>query len=53
MLTESQAERLAGAGLFAYNHNLDTSSEYYDEIITTRTYDDRFKTLDEKILPPI
>jgi len=46
MLTEYQAERLAEAGLYAYNHNLDTSSEYYNEIITTRTYDDRLKTLD-------
>lgn len=46
MLTPHQAERLAEAGLHAYNHNLDTSSEYYDEIITTRTYDDRLKTLD-------
>lgn len=46
MLTEHQAERLADAGLYAYNHNLDTSSEYYGEIITTRTYDDRLKTLD-------
>ena len=46
MLTEHQAERLADAGLYAYNHNLDTSSEYYNEIITTRTYDDRLKTLD-------
>jgi biotin synthase len=46
MLNEHQAERLAEAGLHAYNHNLDTSSEYYDEIITTRTYDDRLKTLD-------
>ena len=46
MLTEHQAERLAEAGLYAYNHNLDTSSEYYNEIITTRTYDDRLKTLD-------
>ena len=46
MLTEHQAERLAEAGLYAYNHNLDTSSEYYDEIITTRTYDDRLRTLD-------
>jgi biotin synthase len=45
MLTESQAEKLAKAGLYAYNHNLDTSSEYYDEIITTRTYDERLKTL--------
>ena len=46
MLTEHQAERLAEAGLYAYNHNLDTSSAYYNEIITTRTYDDRLKTLD-------
>lgn len=46
MLSEHQAERLAEAGLYAYNHNLDTSSEYYNEIITTRTYDDRLKTLD-------
>jgi biotin synthase len=46
MLTEHQASRLANAGLYAYNHNLDTSSEYYNEIITTRTYDDRLKTLD-------
>jgi biotin synthase len=46
MLTESQAQRLADAGLFSYNHNLDTSDEYYGEIITTRTYDDRLKTID-------
>ncbi len=46
MLTESQAHKLADAGLHAYNHNLDTSAEYYDEIITTRTYDDRLTTLD-------
>ena len=45
MLTEQQAERLAGAGLHAYNHNLDTSSDYYNEIITTRTYNDRLETL--------
>jgi biotin synthase len=45
MLTESQAEKLADAGLYAYNHNLDTSPEYYDEIITTRTYNDRLHTL--------
>jgi biotin synthase len=45
MLTDSQAERLADAGLYAYNHNLDTSPEYYEEIITTRTYEDRLKTL--------
>ncbi|WP_343702446.1 biotin synthase BioB [Chitinophaga sp.] len=46
MLTESQAQKLADAGLYSYNHNLDTSDEYYGEIITTRTYDDRLKTID-------
>jgi biotin synthase len=46
MLTEDQAKKLAGAGLHAYNHNLDTSSDYYGEIIHTRTYDDRLQTLD-------
>ena len=46
MLNEGQAERLAEAGLYAYNHNLDTSPEYYNEIITSRTYDDRLRTLD-------
>src|ERR1044072_4604278 len=46
MLNEDQAKKLADAGLYAYNHNLDTSDEYYGEIITTRTYDDRLKTLD-------
>ncbi len=46
MLTEDQAKRLKEAGLYAYNHNLDTSEEYYDDIITTRTYDDRLDTLD-------
>lgn len=46
MLTESQAKRLADAGLYAYNHNLDTSEEHYKEIITTRTYDDRLNTLE-------
>lgn len=46
MLTEHQAQRLADAGLYAYNHNLDTSEEYYGEIISTRTYDDRLQTLD-------
>lgn len=46
MLTEDQALRLKDAGLYAYNHNLDTSEEHYDEIITTRTYDDRLETLD-------
>lgn len=46
MLTEDQAKKLADAGLYAYNHNLDTSAEYYGDIITTRTYNDRLKTLD-------
>lgn len=46
MLTESQAGRLKAAGLTAYNHNLDTSPEFYGEIITTRTYGDRLKTLE-------
>ncbi len=46
MLTEQQAEKLAEAGLHAYNHNLDTSEEHYGEIITTRTYDDRLQTLE-------
>src|SRR5450432_2599479 len=45
MLNEEQAHKLADAGLYAYNHNLDTSKEYYGEIITTRTYDDRLQTL--------
>src|ERR1700734_3883368 len=45
MLKEHQAQRLAEAGLTAYNHNLDTSPEYYDKIITTRDYRDRLKTL--------
>jgi biotin synthase len=46
MLNEDQAKRLKEAGLTAYNHNLDTSPEFYDEIITTRTYQDRLDTLD-------
>jgi biotin synthase len=45
MLTESQAQRLAEAGLTAYNHNLDTSRAYYKSIISTRTFDDRLRTL--------
>ncbi|WP_109830001.1 biotin synthase BioB [Reichenbachiella versicolor] len=45
MLTEEQAEKLKDAGLYAYNHNLDTSEEHYEEIISTRTYDDRLDTL--------
>ena len=46
MLSESQAQKLANAGLYAYNHNLDTSEEYYKEIISTRGYEDRLKTID-------
>jgi biotin synthase len=45
MLDPGQARRLKDAGLDAYNHNLDTSPEYYDRIISTRTYDDRLETL--------
>ena len=45
MLTEEQANRLAEAGLTAYNHNLDTSRRHYANVITTRTYDDRLRTL--------
>jgi len=45
MLTESQAMQLSDAGLTAYNHNLDTSPEFYDRIITTRAYQDRLDTL--------
>ncbi|AXQ22127.1 biotin synthase BioB [Acinetobacter wuhouensis] len=46
MLNQSQAERLHEAGLDYYNHNLDTSREYYPNVISTRTYDDRLNTLD-------
>ena len=45
MLEQDQADALADAGLTAYNHNLDTSPEFYGQIITTRTYDDRLATL--------
>lgn len=45
MLKNQQAEALAAAGLDYYNHNLDTSAEFYGEIISTRTYDDRLATL--------
>ncbi len=45
MLTAVQAQRLKSSGLDYYNHNLDTSPEFYEEIITTRTYDDRLQTL--------
>ncbi len=46
MLTSEQAQQLKDAGLYAYNHNLDTSEEFYKEIITTRTYQDRLETLE-------
>jgi len=45
MLSEEQAQKLKDAGLYAYNHNLDTSEEHYEEIITTRNYSDRLDTL--------
>ena len=45
MLNKEQAEKLAGAGLTAYNHNLDTGPDFYGKVITTRTYDDRLRTL--------
>ena len=45
MLTDSQARRLAEAGLTAYNHNLDTSRRHYPNIVSTRSYDDRIRTL--------
>lgn len=46
MLTRAQSQRLKQAGLDYYNHNLDTSPEYYGDIITTRTYEDRLDTLE-------
>lgn len=45
MLTEPQAQRFAKAGLHSYNHNIDTSEEHYDKVISTRTYKDRLDTL--------
>jgi len=45
MIDAAQAEELKGAGLTAYNHNLDTSREHYPSVITTRTYDERLQTL--------
>jgi biotin synthase len=45
MVTENQAQRLAEAGLYAYNHNLDSSEEYYKEVISTRGYQDRLDTI--------
>ncbi|MBX2844245.1 MAG: biotin synthase BioB [Flammeovirgaceae bacterium] len=46
MLTEEQAQKLKDAGLYAYNHNLDTSEEHYNDVITTRNYSDRLDTLE-------
>lgn len=46
MLTPEQAQKLKDAGLYAYNHNLDTSEEFYSDIISTRTYTDRLETLE-------
>ncbi len=46
MLSETQAKKLADAGLYAYNHNIDTSAEHYEQIITTRKYEDRLDTLE-------
>jgi len=46
MLTENQAKRLAEAGLYAYNHNLDTSEDYYKDVISTRAFQDRLETID-------
>ncbi|WP_029489833.1 biotin synthase BioB [Aquimarina agarivorans] len=46
MITENQAARLAEAGLYAYNHNLDTSEDYYKEVISTRGFEDRLTTID-------
>jgi biotin synthase len=45
MVTENQAKRLAAAGLYAYNHNIDSSEEYYKEVISTRGFGDRLETL--------
>ncbi len=45
MITEEQAKKLAEAGLYAYNHNIDTSEENYGNIISTRNYDDRLNTI--------
>lgn len=45
MLTENQAKRLAEAGLYAYNHNLDTSEDYYKDVISTRAFQDRLDTI--------
>src|SRR6056297_1819311 len=46
MITENQAKRLAEAGLYAYNHNLDTSEDYYKDVISTRAFEDRLDTIE-------
>lgn len=46
MLTENQAKRLSEAGLYAYNHNVDTSEDYYKDVISTRDYQDRIQTIE-------
>jgi biotin synthase len=46
MMNENQAKRLKNAGLFAYNHNLDTSPDFYGDVISTREYEDRLQTID-------
>src|SRR5699024_12432053 len=45
MVTEHQAKRLSEAGLYAYNHNLDSSKDFYEKIISTRAYEDRLETI--------
>lgn len=49
MLNEDQANRLKDAGLYAYNHNVDTSPEFYSKVTTTRSYQDRLSTLDQVV----
>jgi biotin synthase len=46
MITENQAQRLGEAGLYAYNHNIDTSEDFYTEVISTRAFDDRLQTIE-------
>ena len=46
MITENQAQRLSEAGLYAYNHNIDSSEEYYKEVISTRAFEDRLQTIE-------
>ncbi|WP_298479009.1 biotin synthase BioB [uncultured Maribacter sp.] len=46
MVTENQAKRLSEAGLYAYNHNLDTSEDYYKDVISTRAFEDRLETIE-------